>query len=121
MEGRKDDKGKARFDLIPAGPLWRVAEVYAMGAKKYNDRNWENGITWGRVFAALCRHAWAWWKGERFDREDGQHHLASVVWCALALMEYEETHPEFDDRPRRGNAESTQDLPGQAAKEPSAG
>jgi hypothetical protein len=30
----------------------------------------------------------------------GQHHLASVAWCAMALIELEETHSELDDRAR---------------------
>jgi len=98
-EGRKDDTGKERFDLLPVGPLFKVAQVYTMGAQKYADRNWEKGIKYGRVFAALMRHAWKWWRGETYDQVDGQHHLSSVVWCAMALMEYEETHPELDDRP----------------------
>ncbi len=98
-EGRKDDTGKLRFDLIPVRPMFRVAEVYTIGAAKYDDRNWEDGLRWGRIFRALLSHAWKWWLGERNDFEDGQHHLASVAWCALALMEYEDTHPELDDRP----------------------
>lgn len=98
-EGRKDDTGKLRYDLIPAEPLAKVAHVYTMGAAKYDDRNWEKGLKWGRVFAAMMRHLWAWWKGESIDKEGGQHHLASVAWGALALMEYERTHPELDDRP----------------------
>jgi len=98
MEGRKNDAGKARFDLLPVKPLFKVVEVYTIGAKKYSDRNWEAGLKWGRVFAAMMRHGWNWWHGERLDPKDGQHHLASVAWCALTLMEYEETHPELDDR-----------------------
>ena len=97
-EGIKHDAGKLRFDLIPAGPLFELARVYTIGAAKYDDRNWENGLKWGRVFRALLSHAWQWWRGERMDTEDGQHHLASVAWCALALMEFEATHPELDDR-----------------------
>ena len=97
-EGRKDDTNKLRYDLLPPGPLAEVARVYTIGAGKYEDRNWEKGLKWGRVFAAMMRHAWAWWRGEKFDPIDGQHHLASVVWCALALMEYETTHTELDDR-----------------------
>lgn len=99
-EGRKDDIGKLRFDLIPIKPLEELVRVYAIGAKKYNDRNWEKGLKWGRVFAAMMRHGWKWWGGEQFDPIDGQHHLASVAWCALALIEYETTHRELDDRPR---------------------
>lgn len=96
--GRKDDTSKLRYDLIPTGPMAKVAEVYTIGAKKYSDRNWEKGIQWGRIYAAMQRHSTAFWGGERLDSTDGQHHLASVVWCALALMEYERTHPELDDR-----------------------
>jgi hypothetical protein len=102
--GRKDDAGKLRFDLIPTQPLKELARVYTIGAKKYADRNWEKGLQWGRVFAAMMRHAWSWWGGERCDPVDGQHHLSSVAWCAFALMEYERTHAELDDRPREESA-----------------
>lgn len=98
LQGKKDDSGKLRFDLIPPNPLEKLAYVYTVGADKYSDRNWEKGLKWGRVFAAMMRHAWAWWRGEQFDQTDGQHHLASVAWCAFALMEYEKTHKELDDR-----------------------
>jgi hypothetical protein len=96
--GTKYDNDKARFDLIPPHPLYQVAELFAMGAKKYDDRNWEKGLAWGRVFAAMMRHAWKWWMGEEYDEENGQHHLTSVAWCALVLLEYTDTHPELDDR-----------------------
>ena len=98
-EGVKNDDGRPRYDLIPAMPMERVAEVYAIGANKYGDRNWEKGMAFGRLFRAMLSHAWKWWRGEKFDKEDGQHHLASVVFCALGLMQLEETHPEKDDRP----------------------
>jgi hypothetical protein len=98
-QGRKNDADKLRYDLIPPGPLARLAEVYTIGAKKYDDRNWEKGIKWGRIFGAMMRHSWKWFFGERYDKTDGQHHLASVVWGAFALMEYEKTCPELDDRP----------------------
>lgn len=98
QEGRKDDADKLRFDLIPVRPYEALAWVFTIGAKKYADRNWEKGLRWGRVFAAMMRHAWAWWGGEKFDPKDGQHHLAAVAWGALVLMEFETTHPELDDR-----------------------
>lgn len=99
--GRKNDDGKLRFDLIPVRPLCAIAEVFTTGAQIYDDRNWENGLRWGRVFAAMMRHAFAWWGGERYDPDGGQDHLSSVAWCAMALMEYQETHPDLDDRPKR--------------------
>lgn len=98
MTGVKFDTGKARYDLIPPGALDQLAEVFSIGAAKYGDRNWEWGLDNGRVFAAMQRHAWAWWNRETHDLEDGQHHLASVAWCALVLMTLEQTHPDMDSR-----------------------
>lgn len=98
--GRKDDAGKARYDLIPAAPLDELARLYGQGAERYGERNWERGLAFGRMFAALMRHAWAWWRGEQRDPVDGQHHMASVAWYALGLIELERTRAELDDRPR---------------------
>lgn len=98
MPAIKYDEGKARFDLIPPEPLEELAKVYALGAAKYGDRNWEGGFKWGRVFAALMRHAWAFWRGEKFDPVDGQHHLISLAWGAFTLYEHERRHLGEDDR-----------------------
>ena len=96
------EKGQklARFDLIPVGPLWQVAELYGQGATKYEDRNWEKGYDWSLSYAALMRHATLFWGGEDADPKDGNSHLASVVFHALALMDYTVNHPELDDRPK---------------------
>jgi len=97
------EKGQklARFDLIPAGPLRRLAEHYGYGAFKYEDRNWERGYPWSLNFSALNRHLWAWWGGENVDpdSEHGTLHLTAVAWHAFALLEFMETKPEYDDRP----------------------
>lgn len=77
-QGQKFDTGKPRYDLIPTGPLEEVARLYTFGARKYGERNWEKGLSFGRVFGALMRHAWAYWRGENSDRETKCHHLASV-------------------------------------------
>lgn len=97
-EGTKHDDQKARFDLLPAGPLAQIANVLTYGAGKYTDRNWEKGIRWGRVFASTMRHLWAFWRGEALDKESGLSHLAHAACCVLFLMEYCETRRELDDR-----------------------
>jgi hypothetical protein len=94
----KHDEGKIRFDLIPPQPLWDLAEVYTIGEQKYSARNWEKGLPWGRVFAAVMRHLWAFWNGEDVDEEDGLSHLAHAAWGCFALLEYLRTHRELDDR-----------------------
>lgn len=99
-----------RFDLIPTGPLTALARHYGLGSRKYEDRNWERGYDWSLSFAAMQRHAWAFWGGEDLDPETGDSHLAAVAWHAFALMEWATTHPELDDRPNSG-VELVVDIP----------
>ena len=99
--GIKYDSDKLRFDLIPVDALEEVAKVYTLGAKKYGDRNWEKGLSYSRMFGALLRHAYAWWKGEKNDKENKLHHLSSVIFCALGLLHYElnsKKFKKFDNR-----------------------
>lgn len=103
-DSKRKDAGKdAGFWLIPPDSLAQLAEVYAIGAKKYAPRGWEKGMEWSRIVDPMFRHILAYMKGETHDATDGQHHMAAVAWAALALMEYERTHPEMDDlrRPLR--------------------
>ena len=95
----KHDAGKPRYDLIPPEALDGLARLYALGAEKYKDRNWEKGMAWSRIFSALMRHAWKWFRGERYDAIDSQHHLLSVIWCAVALYTYDMRCVGEDDRP----------------------
>lgn len=102
VTGAEKGQKPARFDLIPALPLADVARHYGIGARKYEDRNWERGYNWSLSFGAIQRHLWAFWDGEDLDpdADTTTTHLAAVVFHALALMEFMETHPELDDRPR---------------------
>lgn len=97
-EGVKYDGGKLRYDLIPADALEMLAAIYTMGAGKYDDHNWRKGMNWSRPFAALMRHAWAWFRGEDIDPESGINHLAHAAWNCFTLMNYAKSHPEFDNR-----------------------
>ncbi|KKL79772.1 hypothetical protein LCGC14_2011520 [marine sediment metagenome] len=97
-EGKKFDGDKEKFDLLPMRPLLELAQLFTTGAAKYGIRNWEKGMKFGRLFAAMMRHAIKWWAGEKYDQENGQHHLVAVMWNAMVLMELEKTHPEMDDR-----------------------
>lgn len=99
MEGRKDDGGKARHDLIPPELPEAVAQVLAFGATKYGERNWEKGMTWGRPFAAMMRHLWAWWRGEKADPETGFSHLWHAAACIAFLIAFEQRAKGKDDRP----------------------
>lgn len=99
-EGRKDDGGKLRYDLIPPDALAELVRVYTVGAAKYQPRNWERGIMLCRVFAALMRHSWSWLMGEDCDPEDGIHHMAHGAWNCMTLVAFSiRGMDHLDDRP----------------------
>ena len=97
-EGVKFDGGKARFDLLPPEFLSGTADILGFGAEKYGDRNWELGMKWSRVFAALMRHMWAWWGGQKTDGESGKSHLHHTACCLAFLIAYEARSVGDDDR-----------------------
>ncbi len=101
LVGMKNDEGKARFDLLSPEALQETAEVLAIGAKKYSDRNYLNGLSWSRVFAATMRHLWAFWRGEDNDLEDGKSHLAHAMCCVMMLYDLSRHCPTWDNRPYR--------------------
>ena len=104
--GRKYDVDKARYELIPPEFMEALAMLYAKGAEKYEPRNWELGMSWSRLFGAMMRHAWAWFRGERDDPETEIHHMVAVAWNAIALYTHEIRGIGDSDRPSCKGAEA---------------
>lgn len=110
MEGRKNDQDKIRLELIPSELLYAVGVILTFGAKKYDERNWEKGMKWSRVFGALMRHMWCWWGGRgptnlnfafgELDDETEYSHLWHAGCCITFLITYEERQTGEDDRPQ---------------------
>ena len=107
-EGVKFDDSKVRLELIPPELLFAVGTILTSGAEKYEDRNWELGMKWSRVFGALMRHLWAWWGGKSptstnfafgtLDEETTHSHLWHAGCCIAFLITYEERGIGEDDR-----------------------
>lgn len=93
--GQKGQK-LARFSLIPSDWLWSLAEHYGVGARKYEDRNWERGYKWSLSVDAHSRHLHAWLDGESYDQETGSHHLIAAAWHLIALWWFQ-THERGTD------------------------
>lgn len=95
--GEKGTK-EARYDLIPVEALEELAVLYGRGAGKYEDHNWRKGYDWSKSYAALQRHANAFWKGEEEDPEMGVSHMAAVAFHAFTLITFTKEQEDFDDR-----------------------
>lgn len=108
LEGRKLDEGKTRLELIPPEIIFAIGTILTFGANKYEDRNWEKGMKWSRVFGALMRHLWCWWGGKGpaaknfafsdSDAETQHSHLWHAACCIAFLVAYEERNIGEDDR-----------------------
>ena len=93
-----ESAAKPRLELVPWAAVSDIAAVLTFGAAKYDANNWCRGARWGRYFAALLRHLFAWWRGENLDQETGLSHLAHAGCCLLFLMEYQRNGWGEDDR-----------------------
>jgi hypothetical protein len=98
--GVKNDAGKSAYDLLAPEFLEGTARILTIGAEKYERFNWLKGMRYGRVFASLMRHLWAWWGGKDKDTESGQSHLHHASCCLMFLIAYEARgFSRWDDRP----------------------
>lgn len=95
--GEKGSKAE-RFDLIPVDALTALARHYGRGAEKYSDENWLRGYDWKLSYAALQRHANAWWAGEDVDPETGSSHMTAVAWHAFTLFVFARRGKGTDSR-----------------------
>lgn len=105
--GLRDNRGKARLSLVPSCLEKAVAEVIYRSSKqgggKYPLHNWRKGLPWSEVAESGMRHLKAFaQEGEDFDPESGLHHLKHAACNIAFLLEYLTTHPELDDRFKKG-------------------
>lgn len=97
--GKKETKGKLRVDLIPPEATKAMAEVYTMGAEKYGDKNWEQGIPFTKLRGAVGRHLLKWDLKDDIDDESGLNHLKHALVDLSMLVTFIERHrKDLDDR-----------------------
>jgi len=96
---------KPRPDLVSPFAMLRLGKWLALGAKKYHERNWEQGMPISRCVASLCRHLELYKAGDK-----GEDHMAAVMCNAMFIMHLEEMvrsgglRPGLKDMPDYGDA-----------------
>jgi hypothetical protein len=92
--------GKGRFDLLPPRAIRRLAKHFEYGAKKYGDRNWEQGQPISRFLDCALRHTF-----QAIEGNSDEDHLIAAAWNLLCAA-------ETKDRIKRGILPSAlDDLP----------
>lgn len=99
--GARYNDNKPDYSLMPMHLFDEVCLVWEYGAKKYAAWNWAKGMAWSVPYACICRHLFAWWRGEEKDAESGFSHLAHVVCNVMMLLHYRNSYKEGDDRPKK--------------------
>lgn len=94
--GKKNDKGKTRWHLMPWAQLHQVALVMEHGANKYGEENWKNVLgAYPRYFDAAMRHIVTDEASPgSVDAESGISHLAHAVCCLLFMMYFEKENAQ---------------------------
>lgn len=104
-ENPKDLLGilKLPLRLIPPPALAYLAQVMALGAKKYGPFNWRSNAVKQTVYLeAALRHILSVLDGEDVDPESGQPHEAHAMACMAILLDAKSTGNLIDDRPTKG-------------------
>lgn len=98
--GLRYNQNKVRTDLFPYDVLWNACRVLEVGALKYEERNWELGMSWMIVVGCLLRHLIKFISGKDIDEETNLPHIDLVLINAIFLSRYYRTRKNFDDRPK---------------------
>lgn len=92
---RDSREGKGRYDLLSPYTMRRLARHFENGARKYGDRNWEQGQPISRYVDSAFRHLFAYLEGKQ-----DEDHAAAVLWNIGAVIDHEERfdpgHEVFD-------------------------
>lgn len=106
--GVKHDQNKLRYDLMSPVSNEGTAKVLTYGAKKYNDRNWENGIAYSRLYRAALGHLQDFWRRNDIDSESNLRHLDHAAANIHMLQHLSIVGPKMDDRPKYHNTRNTE-------------
>ena len=82
------DAGKIPYHLFPLDAFEEICKVMDFGAKKYAERNWEQGMSWSRVARSMLSHFISMCKGIERDEESDIPHAAHMAWNAIVLLAY---------------------------------
>lgn len=76
---------KARVELIDPEFILALGRVLAVGAGKYGDKSFHNGLDWNERIGSLQRHTLAFQNREDIDEETQECHLINAAANCMML------------------------------------
>lgn len=108
-KGVRKDTDKAPLALIPPEALIAEAYVWGLGAEKYGQWNFRQGMSYTRIISSLLRHATAISMGEDTDPESGQPHAAHIranaamLICFLGRKDLDDRYKKEEQKPQKNS------------------
>ena len=84
--GGKRERLKARYDLIPACGMSRVAQAMGRGAERYGEENW-HGLTVSNCLNHAIRHIFMHIAGDKSEDHLGHAAANLLMACDLNIKE----------------------------------
>ena len=97
-EGKRFNKGKAKWSLVPQSALLPMVNVLEFGAQKYDAFNWQKGLSITEICESLKRHLDSFMEGEDNDPESTLSHIGHIQCNAMFLSWMMANKPDKDDR-----------------------
>jgi hypothetical protein len=88
-QGGKQAHTPYGFHLVDAKAMFKLAEVLAYGANKYERDNWKKISAEIHLNHAL-QHAYAWMAGDNQDDHAGHFFCRAMMFLAMAISESED-------------------------------
>lgn len=85
--------------LLPPDVLLAVSRLLGASADRHTGSDFADGRPWSDDYAALLRHALAFWAGEDRDPHSGEFHAVHIAARGLLLAAAVMRFPQHDDRP----------------------
>lgn len=100
---------KPQWSLVDFNSFEPLVRVLEFGLEKYGRDNWKKGLPTHQITESLLRHAFAYLRGEKIDKESGLSHIGHMQ-ANLMFLQYVETNkPHLDTIRHEQNKEPIND------------
>lgn len=89
---RGTDVNGLRYDLLSPVVMMSMAGVFAEGASKYGDNNYQKGFQFSNLLSHAMQHLMMFMLGDK-----SENHLTHAAWNINAMIHFSVLKPEMND------------------------
>lgn len=97
-KAKRYNDNKLKWSLVDFKSLEDMVRVLEFGCKKYDEFNWQKGLTTKSICESMLRHLFSYLNGEDKDEESGISHIGHIQCNTMFLSYMMNNKPEMDNR-----------------------